>query len=108
MIKKWIKPLLGALTVTVLLFTGCVMRVEPAAEGTHILEPPPPPPAWRKQKPRWPKRGYVWVPGHWVRHRRRWVWRKGQWLRRRRGRTWVPAEWVHGPLGWRYRKGHWL
>ena len=66
------------------------------------------PPEPRQEAVPQPRRGQVWVPGHWERRDRQFVWVKGTWVRERRGHVFQPAHWEQRQDGrWYYVKGHW-
>ena len=80
--------------------------------GTHIsigfgvggYHPAPPPPRVVAYVPRSPGFGYVWVPGYWYPHGRRYEWRAGFWSRPPyRGAHWVGPRYE----GRRYINGYW-
>lgn len=52
-----------------------------------------PPPVRRERVPP-PRRGHVWVPGHWG-------WRRGSYV-------WIPGRWVAARPGWRYVQPRWV
>jgi hypothetical protein len=54
-----------------------------------------------------PRRGYVWVPGHWRWNGHRHVWVDGHWVRERVGYHWVPAQWVQVGPRWHFVPGYW-
>jgi len=79
----------------------------PASAEVYVQVEPPPPP--REVMPR-PRRGFVWVPGHWewrpVMGRYDWV--PGYWERMRPGyRDYVAGHWERRPGGWIWIPGHW-
>ncbi|BCP51850.1 hypothetical protein K32_04670 [Kaistia sp. 32K] len=59
----------------------------------------PPQPRMERRPP--PRRGYVWVPGHWQWSRGRYVWVSGGWERSRPG-------WRHRDPQWVWRNGRWV
>lgn len=80
----------------------------PAHAGTHIsigigVAPPPP----RLEVIPAPRRGFVWVPGHWRWTHGRYVWRRGHWLARRVGYRYVRPHWNRVGGVWRFHVGYW-
>lgn len=96
--------------------SGCVIRArgrvqpvvvetQPAESGGVVVVEEPPPPRYVQVQPR---RGYIWVQGHWNRRGNQWVWidghweheranyvyRPGRWQRRGRGHVWIEGRWV--------------
>ncbi len=66
-----------------------------------------PPPAPRYEVRPAPRRGYVWVPGHWEGRRNGPVWVKGVFLRERHGYYYSQPQWVRQGDRWAYRGGGW-
>jgi hypothetical protein len=56
-----------------------------------------------------PRRGYVWVRGHWEHRGRRgaWHWVPGHWESVRAGHQWVPGHWERRGNRSRWIPGHW-
>jgi len=66
------------------------------------------PPAPRRERRPPPRRGFVWVPGHWEWRRGRYVWVDGRWERERRGQRWRDARWVRRRGEWVFVPGGWI
>lgn len=75
------------------------------AQAQVIVQVAPPPP--RAERVPRPRRGMVWVPGHWDWNGRRYVWRAGHWERARRGYRWREDRWVERNGGWVRERGGW-
>lgn len=92
------------LLVAALFASALAVRTAQAQRYVPAVPPPPvverygaPPHAgwvWHGGYYRWNGRGYVWVPGYWVRPPRPRA-------------VWVPGHWVQRPRGWVYVQGHW-
>jgi len=55
-----------------------------------------------------PRRGYVWVGGHWEwRHHRRYYWSRGHYVRERRGYDYVPGRWERHEDHYDWYRGEW-
>ncbi len=75
-----------------------IITTRPPAMRYEPLPPPPPGPplswTWLPGHWVWNGRGYVWVPGYYVRRPPRYVgWVPGRWVLRRRGWVWVDGYW---------------
>jgi hypothetical protein len=79
---------------------GCVVRARPV----WVVDVAPPPPRAQVVHPR---RGLVWIEGHWEWVGGRWVWRDGYWVRDRPTHVWTAGVWVQVGGQWRWRPGHW-
>lgn len=75
-----------------------------AADITVRIGPPPP----RREARPAPRRGQVWVPGHWEWRRGRYVWVAGNWERERRGQRRREARWVRRGREWVFVPGGWV
>lgn len=53
------------------------------------------------------RRGYVWVPGHWIGRGNRHVWQGGHWERTRVGYSYAQPNWVQHDNRWKYNRGRW-
>jgi len=54
-----------------------------------------------------PSPRHIWVGGHWS-WKNRWIWIPGRWsLPPRRGALWVEGHWVAVPGGWSWVAGKW-
>lgn len=65
----------------------------------------PPPPRYEAM-PR-PRRGMVWVPGHWEWRGHRHVWLNGYWVKARPGYHYRPAQWQERDGRWHMQRGGW-
>ena len=65
------------------------------------------PPALRVETVPAPRAGYVWAPGYWGYHHRKYVWTNGHYIRERHGYTYRQARWEHEGDRWRYYGGGW-
>ena len=98
------KFLLAALATAILgtsaAFAQVVVRIAPPPPIVeHRPVRPGPAYVWTGGYHRWDGARYVWVPGRWaVPPRRGGVWVAGHWRHRRGGYVWVPGH-------WRYRGG---
>ncbi len=76
----------------------------PAAAATYVRIAPPPP---REEMIPAPRRGHVWVAGHWGWKHNRHQWIKGSWLRERRGYQYNQPMWVERDGRWHMERGTW-
>jgi hypothetical protein len=65
------------------------------------------PPALRAEVMPAPRRGYVWVAGHWDWRNRRHQWVPGTWIRERRGYMYNQPAWVERDGRWNMNRGGW-
>ena len=67
------------------------------------------PPQPRMEATPHPRRGYVWVAGHWEwrnrQHQHQWV--AGTWVRERHGHHYQQPTWVERDGGWSMQQGGW-
>lgn len=77
----------------------------PAAAAVYVQIAPPQP---RAEFVPAPRRGYVWVGGHWSwkNHRHQWI--NGSWLRDRRGYQYNQPAWVERNGRWQMERGTWI
>ena len=54
-----------------------------------------------------PRRGHVWVAGHWEWKNRKHQWVQGPWVRERRGHRYEQPQWVERDGGWAMQRGAW-
>lgn len=66
---------------------------------------PPPPPRYEAMPG--PRRGMVWVEGHWEWRGHRHVWVDGYWVRARPGYHYRQPIWVDRGGRWEWRRGGW-
>lgn len=65
------------------------------------------PPALRHEVMPAPRRGYVWVAGHWEWRNNRHQWVNGTWIRERRGYMYNQPTWVERDGRWNMNRGGW-
>jgi hypothetical protein len=75
------------------------------ANAVLIMQVAPPPP--RAEVVPAPRRGYVWVGGHWGWRNQHHQWVKGTWLRERRGYVYNQPAWVEREGRWHMERGNW-
>ena len=85
---------------------GAAIPIASYAQQRTIVITHAPPPSRDEPAPAM-RRGYEWVPGHWVWRDGRHVWVQGRYLRERRGSHWVPDRWVERNGCWQLPAGHW-
>ena len=73
--------------------------------GIGVNLGPPPAPRYERVVVR---PGFVWAPGYWQAHGRRYVWVPGHYERVRRGYAYRPAAWYRHGAAWRFRSGVWV
>ena len=75
------------------------------ASAAIIVQVAPPPP--RTEVVPSPRRGYVWVAGHWGWRNQHHQWVKGTWIRERRGYQYNQPAWVEHDGRWHMESGSW-
>ncbi|MFY3386780.1 YXWGXW repeat-containing protein [Paracidovorax sp. MALMAid1276] len=75
----------------------------PVHEVQYHRAPPPP----RHEAVPHPRRGMVWVPGHWEWRGHRHVWTQGHWVKARPGYHYREPRWVEHGGRWDMRPGGW-
>lgn len=65
------------------------------------------PPAPRYEVVPAPRRGQVWVPGHWEWNRRHYTWVGGYFVQARPGYHYAQPQWVQHGNRWGYERGGW-
>lgn len=65
------------------------------------------PPSPRAEVVPEPRRGYVWVAGHWDWRNRKHQWVKGHWVRERRGYQYSQPAWMERDGRWHMQRGAW-
>ena len=88
--------------------TVVIQSGQPQYHGTapvRVQYGPPPPPRY-EATPR-PRRGQVWVPGHWERRGHRHVWAQGYWVKARPGYHYREPRWVEHGGRWDMHPGGW-
>ncbi len=77
----------------------------PASSATIIIQNAPPPPRAERVPP--PRRGYVWVPGHWDWRGQHHLWVKGSWMCDRPGYIYHQPKWEQRDGRWHMERGNW-
>jgi hypothetical protein len=77
----------------------------PATSAVIVLQRVPLPLRAERAPP--PRRGYVWVPGHWDWRGHRHLWVKGNWVRDRPGYTYRQPRWEERDGRWQMERGNW-
>lgn len=85
--------------------TPALMRAQ-VGVGVDIRLGAPPPDRVERIPPA-PAPGWIWVRGHWFRHRRHWVWIHGFYQAPRPGMVWVAGHWSSTPNGYLWIEGAW-
>ena len=65
------------------------------------------PPPLRSEVTPQPRRGYVWVGGHWDWRNRQHQWVRGTWIRERRGHHYNQPTWMERDGRWYMERGSW-
>lgn len=87
---------------------GSVVALTPAHASTYatvVVQTAPPPPHYEAVPA--PRRGMVWVPGHWEWRHHRYEWVGGMWMKARPGYAYQPPTWVEREGRWHYDRGRW-
>lgn len=66
------------------------------------------PPAERAERAPQPRRGYLWVPGHWDWKYDNHVWTRGHWLKARAGYVYQAPAWEQRDGRWHMSHGAWV
>lgn len=82
--------------------TAVVVQSGPV-QVQYVQAPPPP----RYEVVPAPRRGMVWVPGHWEWRGHRHVWMSGYWTKMRPGYHYRPAQWHEREGRWYMQPGGW-
>ena len=100
------KVLVSALFAAGMLAAVATPLPSVAAVDVYVNVPPPPP---RSERAPAPRRGYVWVPGHWKWNAKgnRHVWAAGYWERARPGYVLQRPQWVERDGRWQYQARRW-
>ena len=96
---NWKKTLLGLVVAS----SFGAIAVPAAAEVIVSVAPPPD----RYERVPAPRRGYVWVDGHWQWNGARHVWVRGHWERQRVGYVYHAPRWVERDGRWEYQARRW-
>lgn len=75
-----------------------------AVHSVHIQVAPPAP---RYEAAPAPRRGHVWVPGHWEWRGQRHVWVAGRHIQQRPGHHYRPVQWQQHNGHWQMQRGGW-
>ena len=84
---------------------GAIGSVAIPASAQIIVRIAPPPP--RAESVPAPRRGSIWVPGHWDWRNPQHVWVGGTWVRERRGYSYNQPQWVERNGRWQMTRGNW-
>jgi hypothetical protein len=89
------------------MLTGSLGSVAlPASSAVIVVREAPPPVRSERTPP--PRRGYLWVPGHWDWKNHRHVWVRGAWLRDRPGYVYNRPVWEERDGRWQMVRGNWV
>ncbi len=77
----------------------------PASSAIVIVREAPPPP--RAERAMEPRRGKVWVAGHWDWNGNRHVWVRGKYVNVRRGYYYAEPRWEERDGRWALTRGNW-
>lgn len=90
---------------TVVIQSGTPERgYQPGYTAYQVIPAPPPP--RREAQPR-PRRGQVWVQGHWEWRGQRHAWVPGQWIQARKGQHYRQPQWDQRDGRWMMQRGGW-
>ena len=101
--KTWMTATMVALASAGAMLASAPVLAQPSI---HVQIGSPPPPLRYEVVPQ-PRRGHVWVPGHWQWAGNRHVWVNGHFLRERPGYVYHQPVWVQDNGRWVYRTGNW-
>ncbi|MDD2713617.1 MAG: YXWGXW repeat-containing protein [Simplicispira sp.] len=90
---------------TVIIQSGTPERMYPPAYTAYQVIPAPPP-LRHEAQPR-PRRGHVWVQGHWEWRGQRHAWVPGQWIQARPGQHYRQPQWDQRDGRWMMQRGGW-
>ena len=90
-------------SATVVIGTDAPRYHGPAPVVVQYQAPPPP----RHEAMPHPRRGMVWVPGHWEWRGHRHVWQQGHWVKARQGYHYREPRWVEHGGRWNMQSGGW-
>jgi len=96
-------PAQAATHATVVIQAGQPAPVYTQSRPVYLPAPPPP---RREAMPR-PRRGQVWVAGHWEWRGRHHVWAPGYWIKARPGHHYRQPQWQQNNGQWQMRGGGW-
>lgn len=88
-------------SATVVIQAGTPIYQQPAPVLVQYQAPPPP----RYEVAPHPRRGMVWVPGHWEWRGHRHVWMQGYWVKARPGYHYREPRWVEHGGRWNMQPG---
>lgn len=100
-----IKTIIIAAMVAASFGTVAITVSAPVTAAEIIVRRAPPPP--RNEAAPAPRRGYVWVGGHWDWRNGRHQWVRGNWVRERRGYIYNQPVWVERDGRWVMTRGAW-
>ena len=96
--------MIGKITVAALLAACLGSIATPATAAVYVDIAPPP---LRSEAMPAPRRGHVWVAGHWEWRNRHHQWVAGTWVRERRGYQYVQPSWTERDGRWQMERGSW-
>ena len=96
-----------SMAAAAVLTAAASFSVVPAQAATSVyVQIAPPAPRYEVMPA--PRRGHVWVPGHWEWNGRRHVWMAGHWVVARPGFEYANARWDRRGDRWVYVPGEWV
>ena len=99
--------MLKKLLAVALFSTAAVTSVTvPGVASAQVYVQTAPPPARVEVIPA-PRRGHVWVNGHWQWRGHRYFWVPGHWVVARPGYRYLSPGWVERGGRWQYNRGRW-
>ena len=98
-----VAPALAAPHATVVIQTDSPRPMYSHSRPIYLPAPPPP---RREAMPR-PRRGQMWVAGHWEWRGKRLVWTPGYWVKARHGHHYRQPQWQQTNGRWHMRSGGW-
>ena len=96
---------LAAASIALLALCAFTAPAQARTTATIVIQTAPPPPRY-EAIPR-PRRGQIWVPGHWEWQGRRHVWMSGYWLQARPGYYYRAPHWEQRNGRWQMNDGRW-
>lgn len=98
-------PAQAAVHGTVIIQSGTPQQMYQPARPAYQVIPAPPPPRHEAQ-PR-PRKGKVWIQGHWEWRGQRHAWVPGQWVKARKGQHYRQPQWDQRDGRWMMQRGGW-
>ena len=84
---------------------GTIATIATPATAAVVVRVAPPPLRTEAIPP--PRRGHLWVAGHWEWKNRHHQWAPGTWIRERRGYRYVQPAWAERDGRWYMERGSW-